>query len=180
MPSACPFTPNTTKSTRTLFSEAILQRKLSHKYCRQSFFSIPYVVSFYRTPSQLPVLFSPNHTANLTHSHRHHYHYHQLSLALRFDTCDQNGKPSTPPFHMPSTFYHYFHALPASSKDLTPPCVVELCFTPSAKDSRVVVNTQCLPSSYFCSRATMGGFVIFAYNNIPSEVNQAPSALFYT
>ena len=35
--------------------------------------------------------------------------WHITQVASGEDTCDQNGKPSTPPSPLPTTFYHYFH-----------------------------------------------------------------------
>ena len=37
------------------------------------------------------------------------------------DTCNQNGKPSTPPFPLSSTYYYYFHSLLTAFANVAPP-----------------------------------------------------------
>ena len=88
--SACLSTPYTTKRTRILFSEAISQHMLLHKYCRLSFFSIPYVVSFYSIPSPISLPF-PSNTANSTHTHSQPYHSHQHSFSHCFSHSADQG-----------------------------------------------------------------------------------------
>lgn len=47
------------------------------------------------------------------------------------DTCDQSDKSYNPPSSMPSVYYHYFHSLATSSKDLPRLCHTNFVFQTS-------------------------------------------------